>query len=284
LTRDNILTQSVFSNVDTWPYLPAGTIGQQGASKQKTDAIWKEYQRGLSSISTIMDEFIGRQRAIVSWIFAAAIGVVGNLIVNLFFGAIILQFSILWIALIIIAFIALFTLVMAIFFYYPTDCVFRTTYFPPPPDFSIQSYPLQLSKLNSKARIMASFPSSLENLIRGYTGLISLTILRDELVKSGIENMQVTELRRIAVLPFYHLTFGLKHRHLFWRPGIDKKIVADLLKINQALMDARLTSSVYAVDQDYSRWKSRGYEFLNQIASWDLKEVVKEIENQILSL
>ena len=70
----------------------------------------------------------------------------------------------------------------------------------------------------------------------------------------------------------------------FWHPKIAVNIRKELLEINDCLLQAKLlTTNVYGVDMDDTRWGLRGHLFLNQVVDWNFKEVTKQIETQILS-
>jgi hypothetical protein len=138
--------------------------------------------------------------------------------------------------------------------------------------------------LSLKAIIITQYETALQDDIVAYTNIISIAILRDWLSKADMKILKISKFYRISKdFPYYIITFDLKSRHLFWTPKITEKIINELSKINENLMQAKNMIDVYSVDQSEERWKEKGHMFLNEISEWNMEDLFKAIEKQIMS-
>lgn len=90
LTWKEFVGSHLFSNVYTWPYCPAGTLKHPCApvpdSRESTEVIIRIQNQEFNEAERFVESFSEKQKSVLGWIFAAAIGVIGNLVVNLAFS------------------------------------------------------------------------------------------------------------------------------------------------------------------------------------------------------
>jgi hypothetical protein len=291
LTKENLLNEPIFANVDTWPYLPKGIIGQ-GINSKDNEAIIKKYSDNFARLTGIAEDFINRQRTVLSWLLAVIIGVLGNLAVNLLFGAAFI-YSVFSIILLGVTIVAMGALVITIFKVFPTNCSLTVDFVPQ--YMMLDRKPkVQEDKLNTTAAIQFKIQISDESadytlhlfneLINNFANTVSLALLRDKLKETKLQIFSVKEIRVFGIggaYSAYMLNFDLKSRFAFLDPNISEKINSELRRINEALMQARTTVSVYGIDQNEIRWTNRGHIFINAIKEWDFNSVKEEIKQQI---
>ncbi|UCH01565.1 MAG: hypothetical protein JSV20_06825 [Candidatus Bathyarchaeota archaeon] len=283
LSINNILNSNI-SGIYTWPYLPRGLVSKS----EKSDVMDKnseEHKNQFFQIEQALRTLSERQRVIVSWLLVVSAGILGNLIVNLFFGSPNFYFSSSSGALLIIGITLLLGSIYLIFRYYPTNLSYQIRFLPPweyPPDF----YPtFNMDELSSLAKIHVSSKSSFHNIIVKFSNLIALAILRDQLNSVDMKILKVSELDWIGrpFHPFYSITLDFKSSKSFWSPSIGKKVKAELIKINDAILIAKKSIKDRAVEHSESEWIQRGHNFLNEISQWETDNLIETIQTKITS-
>lgn len=74
------------NDLNTWPYLPVGLLKQPTPTKNITVELVKMSDEEWNEAERFVERFSEEQKTSLSWIFAASIGVLGNLVVNLAFA------------------------------------------------------------------------------------------------------------------------------------------------------------------------------------------------------
>ena len=88
LTKQNILEHKV-ANICTWPLIAKKTVTKMDGGNSKTSEkrdFLEEYKTLFAEMPQIIEHVTTTQKILLSWLLAVTIGVLGNLMVNLFFG------------------------------------------------------------------------------------------------------------------------------------------------------------------------------------------------------
>ncbi|MFQ6076418.1 MAG: hypothetical protein ACE5Z5_09845 [Candidatus Bathyarchaeia archaeon] len=285
LSRENVLKYKV-TEIDTWPYSPKGTIStdNEAMSDEDMERITNEHKERFSEIDKVVKNIFQRQIVVVFWLTAIAIGILGNFIVNLFFGTLSFQLSYQFLALLVLGLVSLGILTYIIFLYFPTSLLYQI-YFRPPWHYPSSFLPpLKEDELSLEARLKTSYNFAFHEVIVKFASLISIAILRDNLNLVDMNVLKVSDLSKMSPdFPFYFITFDFKSKYLFWLPNIADKVRSELIKINNTILRANISIGVRAVDHNEDRWINRGHVFLNEISQWDIDDVIRKIEIQIKS-
>lgn len=220
LTKENLLNEQVFSNLDTWPFLPIGEIGQsiEAVDQEQLFKQYGEYSENLQRLNKITDDFVNRQRNLLSWLLAASMGFLGSLAVNFAFNTP-FSYSGLSITLLIITVAIVILLGYTIFKVYPTNCTYKVDILQP--FVRVNNFPsLQTSKLTIKAKTLFATTdsdynlSSLNELLLKYASLVSLAILRDKLRVTNLTTIHVSSIENYgqSIYSPYLTKFDLKGR------------------------------------------------------------------------
>lgn len=294
LSKENILQLNFFNEIDSWPLIRKANDNYNGdVWKKYRKSIRKEHIAELSRIDKTIEDFVNRQRTIISWLLAVIFGVFGGLLINLLFDQpLSLNEVPLW--LLILAITGMTASIVGIFVYYPQNCSFRITYFPTLTSKIADSrieleklnkscIELQTEKLNAKAVSLKDSNSFIIRIL-DYAGVASSTILRDKIKETPkLHLIRIKELKQLSPSKMiYILTFDLKHGLFFWFPKIGEKIQNELKTINDSVMAAKMFVNSYAIDNEPSHWREKGHLFLNEIVELDLTEITRQIEKQIL--
>jgi hypothetical protein len=260
----------------TWPFLPSGILSKHEAYDlhKDTERDFQSYNEELNAISIFSKDFSDRQKTVLGWIFAALIGVIGNLAVSFAFETS-MSGNLLWASICLGLVIAL---TVGYIYYLPV--VSMTLRFIASYEGFPDGYEKYISATsNPMSHIILQF-SQLSETVTQYGILVKTAILEHHL-SSVLTNSRYIETSDIVGLsqynPAYMIVVSTKGR----RPWLDPRgrliVSSELRNLVDALFQARGSCSVLKFELDPDRWKSNGASFLDKVADWKFGECRQEL-------
>jgi hypothetical protein len=283
LSSKGLVQDDVFE-MDTWPYEPSGTLKKALTGRSMpTEEIMKTQGQEYEQLNEFVHQFSEKQKTSISWVLAAAIGVLGNLAVTLGFGPwtnggnIVLMSVVLFVILV---------LILAFFFFLPrVTILFR--FIGPYVSFP-QGYEERIREAkysNPLSEIMLAY-NNLSETVTNYGSLVRTAILRKHLQPALLKSssIKISDIRDIGGnLSFYFIELSTKGIKTWLNPRGKELIQNELRSVVDALMQARLMCSVYSFELDYHEWIEKGPGFVDAVSSWDFAEIQRSLVHQMLS-
>jgi hypothetical protein len=269
------------NDLNTWPYLPLGLLKQPTPAKSITEELVKTYNEEWNEAERFVECFSEKQKASLGWIFAASIGVLGNLVVNLAFAppALAGNLYLMFLVLVIIT-----SLTVAYLLFLPgVTLVFR--FVPAYLDFP-RGYEKHISKAPCTglySQIVFQY-NNLHELVAEFGSLIRLTILKDRLCSSlrKSSHVHISEIRKIDdYLPACFVEISTNGIKPWLSPKGRERIRFELRQVIQAMMDARQLCSVRGFELDPKEWDAYGCSFIDGVSQWKLKEMQNDVVNYL---
>ncbi|MEM0007619.1 MAG: hypothetical protein QXR89_05060 [Candidatus Bathyarchaeia archaeon] len=274
--------------INTWPYLPSGILKQHDQKldlSKETETIMEFYRRELADINRFVELFSEKQKAVMGWIFAAWVGVLGNLAVNLGFGVPIilnnLQLMLLALVLMLLSFL------IAIYLRYLPKVSITFIFIPRYDDFptGYEQYINQNSCTKFHSNMILQL-GQLRDLVTDFGSLVRIAILK-ECLKSCQEKLSYVRISSVRKIEdFLPVTFieistnGIK-------PWLDfkgkDKIKMELNELINAMLNARQRCSVRKFELDPNEWRIHGCDFLDGVSDWNFKEMRDAIIQSLYS-
>jgi hypothetical protein len=281
LSKEGLINDDVWE-IDTWPYNPSGTLKQALQTQHmSTDEIIKVQEQEYNQLKEIVQQFSEKQKTSISWILAAAIGVLGNLAVTLGFGP--LNSSGNLAAMLLVLSIIL-ILVFAYFLFLPkvsTTFKFIGPYVSFPQGY--EQYINQQNCTNQYSQIIFQF-NRLSRETTNFGTLVRAALLKKHLkpILDKASCIKILDIRDIGNnLGFYFIEISPKNRWVLLSPHAKENIQKELRDLVDTLMQARITCSVYSFELDPQEWTRRGTQFIDTIAAWDMQEIQSAIIDQL---
>ena len=189
---EKTLLESEVRVIDTWPYVHGS------ADKEIKSKIWLEREDEGPRIEKAIGDLKDKQRLIISWFLTAAIGVIGNLLINLFFGPANFgvlnsfegKFPVVFVTIVLLA------LIFSLFLYIPLDLNYHFLFIAP---LNLPSSSFNPQVNEEKLSPEAKKPTKLQGLdqtLTEFSGLVTLAILRDELAEFQGQRLMVKTIFR----------------------------------------------------------------------------------------
>jgi hypothetical protein len=264
------------THINTWPYLPSGVLKQHEKYdlSKETEQIGKLYEKEFMEIDKFIELFSEKQKAVMGWIFAALIGVLGNLAVNLSFSAptILNNLQLVFLALVLAALIVFIILYLR---YLPKVSI-TFNFIPRYDSFpaGYEQYINQNSCTNFYSKMILQH-GTLHELVMDFGSLVRIALLKEclNLAKKKTSYVHISSARKIDdFLPATFIeisTNGIK-------PWLDfhgkDKIKMELVELVNAMFNARQLCSVRKFELDPNEWRIYGCDFLGWVSDWKFKE------------
>lgn len=285
LSNSTDFINSEVTGIFTWPYRPIGTLKKHDErdSGKETEELLKVHDEDWRNLSMFLELFEGKQKAVLGWIIAALIGVLGNLAVNLGFTLPILAGNLFWMFLCII--IVALLVVFYLMFFPKVSIVFRfiPKYVSFPKGFEQHIPQGSCTKPISKIVLQLG---TLDEIVTDFGALVRTALLRDSLLPSlkKAQYIRVSEIRKLDdVLPACFLEVSTNGIKLWLDPRGRGRIAMELRSVVGAMLRARQISSVYGYELDPKEWAARGSGFIDAVSDWRFENMRNAIIDQIKS-
>jgi len=286
MTWEEFIEAKIFSNVDTWPYRPRGTIKKPQHEdvdpRESSSKLLEMQNQEYNELERFIENFSNKQKSVIGWIFAAFIGVVGNLIVNLAFSppifsgdiSIILFFMIVF-ALLVLTYLSFLPKVSMIFKFIPSYKSFPSGY---------EKHIPQAQCKKPSSQIILSY-NRLQEVVTDFGVLVRVAILKDSLLPllKKASYVKISDIRDIGGVGYL-----IEISTNGWKPWVDPKardrIRRELGDFIQGMMDARQICSVFDFELEPKEWALRGCDFLDAVYDWNFDNMRKALIDKLLSV
>jgi len=286
MTWEEFIEAKIFSAVDTWPYRPRGTIKKPQHKdvdpRESSSKLIEMQNQEYNELEHFIENFSNKQKSVISWIFAALIGVVGNLIVNLVFSPpvfsgdmFLILFCIIVFALLVLTYVKFLPKVSMIFKFIPSYKSFSSGY---------EKYIPQAQCKKSSSQIILSY-NRLQEVVTDFGVLVRVAILKDSLLpllkKSSY--VKISDIRDIGKVAYF-----IEISTNGWKPWVDPKardrIRSELRDFIQGMMNARQICSVFDFELEPKEWGLRGCDFVDAVSDWNFDNMRKDLIDKLLSV
>jgi hypothetical protein len=264
----------------SWPFRPSGTLIKPSREPSGVNKITDKGQMEFEYYNQFVNNFIQSRLNHITWILAAVIGVLGNLVVSFAFSTpnvtplnnIVTIFGVLLIIFIIIG----------LLYIEPMKFMFSFL-----PDYL--SFPKGYAKYvdinsleNVKAKINVQF-DVVDEYVANFGNLVLLIILRDHLKEAlkDVKYLKIVDIKSLSQFSVsLHITISTKLRALIF-PVSRETIVREFMTLMGSITRCRILCSVLAFETDEEEWKKYGANFLDTVVDWDFRLKTSEIISEI---
>lgn len=283
MTWKEFIEAKIFSNVDTWPYRPRGTIKKPQHDEvdpsESTSKLVEMQNQEYNEAERFIENFSNKQKSVIGWIFAAFIGVVGNLIVNLAFSSpvssgnmFLILFFIIVFALLVLTYLRFLPKVSMIFKFIPSYKSFPSGY---------ERHIPQARCKKPSSQIILSY-NRLQEVVTGFGVLVRVAILKDSLLPllKKFSYVKISDIRDIGKVAYF-----IEISTNGWKPWVDPKardrIRSELRDFIQGMMNARQICSVFDFELEPKEWALRGCDFVDAISDWNFHDMRKALIDKL---
>jgi hypothetical protein len=280
IPSDELFLEMPMKDYNSWPYRPSNFLKIPNQEPGPVREITNWYERELELSDNFLKDFISKKLAVVSWLIAALIGIVGNLAVSILFAS---EFFLMRnIALFSLSIIIVIVLIVAFFNYYP-KLNYTIKYFSDYHDFlsGYEQYVSQ-SQLNIYSNFIIQY-NDLPLIVNDFGSLIRVKILYDHL-RDKLMNYKYIYISNIILIDKYLplITISISTNfEAFITPKNENKIRDELHDLLHILWQSKNLCNTMAFEADREEWQRHGASFLNVVSNWDFDKMRAEIIKKI---
>jgi len=271
LTEQNVLNYPI-DTINTWPFILRGYLSEEhGSRKYGSKKLLQWYDTYLDGINSTVKEFVNRQITLMGFVIAAAVGVVGNLVINIFFGSVSIPE---WHFVV----IPILTLGVLIWLF--------TRYLTPALSFNIFWRPCNnewIPKRDKLPRIENWSQADIEQQLYDLVFIVALALIRDFIRNAKLRNLKVANVNPFAQqnFPMFHLTITLSNEYKMIFPRIKKAIEFEFRTLIDQLFHSIMSFDARVFDYRQTLWSDYGMQFLNNLSGLDINIIKQELIKQI---
>ena len=280
IPSDELFLEMPMKDYNSWPYRPSDILKIPNQAPGSTKEISNWYERELELSDNFLKDFISKKLAVVSWLIAALIGIIGNLAVSILFAT---EFFLMRnIALFSLSIIILIVLVVTFFNYYP-KLNYTIKYFSDYSDFlsGYEQYVSQ-SQLNVYSNFIIQY-NNLPLIVNDYGSLVRMKILYDH-IRDKLMNYKYIYVSDIILIDKYLplITISISTNfEAFITPKNENKIRDELHDLLLTLWQSKNLCNRMAFEADKEEWQKHGSSFLNMVSNWDFEKMRAEVIKKI---
>jgi hypothetical protein len=299
ITSENLKAQDL-QQLDTWPFLPSSILPKSERNVVDTSNISRDVSewgmKALDKVEASIRDFQENQKLVISWLLTAFIAVAGTFTVNSLFGQIgIVNWGTFAVG------VLFFVIVILFFFvYWWLDIKFSVYWRSPSSMFLVDHSfrpSIDTAQLTPRASILFNIRDmdsgaqlvspKFYDLLTEYTFLICMAEIKDSLSKLKLRyiKIKIKDFRRFnpQKLPFFLISVGFRNSFKAMRPRVSDRAELELREVVGALERAQISFGVRAFDYSAQSWAMKGTQFLNEISSWDIDRLEKDLIRKICS-
>ncbi|OGD58690.1 hypothetical protein A3K78_09405 [Candidatus Bathyarchaeota archaeon RBG_13_52_12] len=277
---DELFLEMPVNDYNSWPYRPSDILKIPNQEPGPVKEITNWYERELELSDNFLKDFISKKLAVISWLIAALIGIIGNLAVSILFAT---EFFLMRnIALFSLSIIILIVLIVAFFNYYP-KLNYTIKYFSDYLDFpsGYEQY-VTKSQLNVYSNFIIQY-NNLPLIVNDYGSLVRMKILCDHL-RDKLTNYKYIHISDVTLidkyLPLIIISISTNFE-AFITPKNENKIRDELHDLLHTLLQSKTLCNAMAFETDKEEWHKHGSSFLNVVSNWDFDKMRTEIIKKI---
>lgn len=273
------LIDTPISTVYTWPYLPSGLLKEHEKydTERETEQILNSHKQEFEDMYRFLELFSEKQKSALGWIFAAFVGVLGNLAINLGFASPLLSGNLWWmllclfiVAILTILYLKYLPTVSYVFRFIPSYVNFPEGY---------EEYIPEEQRANIYSTLVFQFKNLNEKVVK-FGVLVKTALLRDHLLPTlkAASYIHISKIHEIDQhLPVFFITVSTKGIKPWLDPHGKEKIEKEWRDLINSLLYARMACSVRRFELNKDLWRTQGASFLDAISEWKLDDIRNEI-------